>query len=187
LPALTGFQTRLIKMNSLFSGYRVSTIGLLLGLSSMGFAVGYLQMHLGLMPCNLCVLDRGVVISLCAVFALALIYQPSEKGRKVYATVATLLSATGIAICARHIWLQNLPEGDIPECGPGFWYMLETMPFSGFLHKIFNASGQCADIQGTFLGLSIPEWTLALFVVFLILSLIMFFTRARVRDTLGHA
>jgi len=173
-------------MNSLFSGYRVSTIGLLLGLSSMVFAVGYLQTHLGLMPCNLCVLDRGVVISLCAVFALALIYQPTETGRKVYAVVAALLSATGIAISARHLWLQNLPAEEAVNCGPGFWYMLDTMPFAGFLDKIFNSTGECSDIQGTFLGLSIPGWTLVLFVVFLILSLIMFFTRARVRDTLGH-
>ena len=163
-------------MTSLLSGRSISTIGLFLGITSMAFAIGYLQMVQGLPPCPLCILDRGVVIGLCAVFLIALIHNPIRLGRKMYATLAALLSLTGIGICARHIWLQNLPKDQVPECGAGFWYMLDTMPALGFLDTILNGSGECADIQWQFLGLSIPELTLILFVVFLLLSLAMFFT-----------
>jgi len=135
-------------MTRLLSGRSISTIGLFLGITSMAFAIGYLQMVQGLPPCPLCILDR----------------------------LAALLSLTGIGICARHIWLQNLPKDQVPECGAGFWYMLDTMPALGFLDTILNGSGECADIQWQFLGLSIPELTLILFVVFLLLSLAMFFT-----------
>jgi len=168
-------------MNTLFSGRSISVIGLVLGITSMVFAVGYLQMVEYLAPCPLCILDRAVVIGLCVVFLIALIHNPIKLGRKIYASLATLLSLIGIGICARHIWLQNLPEDEVPECGAGFWYMLDTMPVLGFLDTILNGSGECADIQWQFLGLSIPELTLILFVVFLLLSLTMFFTGGRIQ------
>ena len=166
-------------MNNFFSGRSVSLMGLGLGIISMVFAIGYLQMVEYLAPCSLCILDRAVVIGLCIVFALALLHNPRRTGRKIYATLAALLSLTGIGICARHIWLQHQPKGDVPECGPGFWHMLENMPFKSFLDTIFNSTGDCADIQWQFLGLSLPELTLILFVVFLLLSLAMFSTTGR--------
>lgn len=154
-------------------------MGLILGIAAMVFAVGYLQMVEYLAPCSLCILDRAVVIGLCVVFTLALVHNPVAAGRKVYAALATLLSLTGIGIAARHVWLQHQPKEEAPECGPGFWHMLENMPFKSFLDKIFNSTGDCADIQWQLLGLSLPAWTLVLFVVFLMLSLAMFFTSGR--------
>lgn len=166
-------------MNSIFSGRSVSLMGLALGIISMVFAIGYLQMIEYLAPCSLCILDRAVVIGLCVVFGLALLHNPVRTGRKIYATLAGILSLTGIGICARHIWLQNQPKGEAPECGAGFWHLFETMPLMSFFDTIFNSTGDCADIQWQFLGLSLPEWTLVLFVVFLLLSLAMFFTTGR--------
>jgi disulfide bond formation protein DsbB len=162
----------------MFTSRVISTSGLLLAVASMAFAVGYLQMVEYLEPCPLCVLDRAVVIGLGVVFLLALLHNPRKTGRRIYAALATVLSITGIAICWRHIWLQNLPPDQVPECGAGFWYMLDSMPFAQFLDTILNGSGECADIQWQFLGFSIPEWTLVLFVVFLGLSLLLFFSRS---------
>lgn len=169
-------------MNTLFAGRSVSAIGLILGIASMAFAVGYLQMIEYLAPCSLCILDRAVVIGLCFVFAIALIHNPVGAGRKVYAVLAGLLSLTGIGICLRHLWLQSQPPGGAPECGPGFWHMLENMPFKAFLDNIFNSTGDCADIQFQLLGLSLPAWTLILFVVFFFLSLAMFATSGASRS-----
>jgi len=87
-----------------------------------------------------------------------------------------LRTGTGIGICLRHIWLQNLPPDQVPECGAGFWYMLDSMPLLQFMDTILNGSGECADIQWSFLGFSIPEWTLLLFIVFLIISVALFFS-----------
>ena len=166
-------------MNKLFSGRTASAIGLLLSITSMVFAVGYLQMIEYLAPCSLCIFDRAVVIGLGVVFTIALIHNPIRIGRKIYATLAILLSLTGIGICARHLWLQSLPAGDAPGCGAGLSYMIETMPFKDVLNTVFNSTGSCSDIQFKFLGLSLPALTLILFVVFLLLSLVMFFTAGR--------
>jgi disulfide bond formation protein DsbB len=43
--------------------------------------------------------------------------------------------------------------------------MLETLPFSETLSIVMMGDGNCAETMWTFLGLSIPEQTLALFVV----------------------
>ena len=166
-------------MNNFFSGRTIGLMGLILGIGSMAFAVGYLQMIEYLAPCSLCILDRAVVIGLCLTFLLTLIHNPIAIGRKIYASIAVLLSLTGIGICARHLWLQNQPPNSAPECGPGFWQNLKDMPFKSFLDKIFNSTGDCADIQFQLLGFSLPAWTLVLFVIFLLLSLAMFFTSGR--------
>ena len=112
------------------------------------------------------------------IFLLCWLQNPGKTGQRVYGGVASLASLTGIGICLRHIWLQNLPADQVPECGAGFWYMMDTMPMLQFMDTILNGSGECADIQWQFLGFSIPEWTLVLFVVFLAISIVlMFFAR----------
>jgi disulfide bond formation protein DsbB len=156
----------------------VSTAGLLLAIAAMVFAVGYLQMIEYLEPCPLCVLDRMVVIALGVVFFICLLHNPARTGRRIYGGLAALLSLTGIAICLRHIWLQNLPADQVPECGAGFWYMLESMPLLQFMDTILNGSGECAEIHWQFLGFSIPEWTLVLFVVFFLISISLIFSRS---------
>ncbi len=153
----------------------ISLTGILLAIVSMVFAVGYLQLMQQLEPCPLCILDRAVVIGLGVFFLLALIHHPAITGRRIYAAITAILSATGIAICARHIWLQNLPEDQVPECGAGFWYMLDSMPFTSFLDTILNGSGECADIQWQFAGFTLPEATMGVFIVFLLLSVALWF------------
>ena len=161
---------------------KISSAGVLLAIVSMLFAVVYLQMIQYLDPCPLCILDRGVVIALGVVFFLALLHNPAGWGNRVYGGLGLLFSATGIAICARHIYLQNLPADKVPDCGAGFWFMLDgvrqnQMPFSRFLDTILNGSGECADIQWQFLGFTLPEATMGVFIVFALLSLALFFVR----------
>ena len=155
----------------MFTTRKISAAGFLLTVVSMVFAVGYLQIIKQLEPCPLCILDRGIVIALGIVFLIALVHNSSGWGNRAYGTLALLLSATGVAVFARHIWLQNLPPDQAPDCGAGFWYMLDALPMTQFLDTILNGSGECADIQWQFSGFTLPEVTLGLFVVFALLAL----------------
>ncbi len=76
------------------------------------------------------------------------------------------------------VWLQGLPEDLVPACGPSLEYMLETFPLAETLSLIMMGDGNCADIQWTFLGLSIPEQTLLLFVVMVAIAAYQFLRRA---------
>ena len=139
---------------------------------SMGFAL-YLQHIEGLEPCPLCIFQRMVVIVLGAVSIVALVHNPAGWGRRAYFGTALALSAAGAALAARHVWIQTFPE--IAECGPGLGDMLERFPLTEVFSKVLRGTGDCADILWTFLGLSIPGWTLIVFTLFLLISLFLCF------------
>jgi disulfide bond formation protein DsbB len=49
--------------------------------------------------------------------------------------------------------------------------MLENLPFQDTLSIVLAGDGNCAEIDWTFLGFSIPEQTLAVFCVAMLVSL----------------
>ena len=156
----------------MFSYRTLAFIGLVICITAMLFAVLYLENTLYLDPCPLCILDRVVIIALGVIFFIAWLHGPRTIFTKVYGLLGIVLSSIGIALASRHIWLQNLPKDQVPECGPDLYYMLETLPIFDVLKKTLTGSGSCADISWTFANLTIPEQTLILFVILLILSVI---------------
>ncbi len=129
----------------------------------IGFAL-YLQYVKYQDPCPLCMVQRVIFIAIAAVFLVAMAHDPKRLGERVYAALLTLLSLSGIAIAARHIWIQNLPKDQVPACGPGLDYMLETMPLSNVLKQLMHGSGECAEKGWTFLTLGIPEWSMLCYI-----------------------
>lgn len=129
----------------------------------MSFAL-YAQHHLYLDPCPLCVFQRMAVIGIGILFLIAALHNPTGWGRRVNAMLIGLVAAGGAAVAGRHVWLQNLPADEVPACGPGFDYLMESFPLSEALGMIFKGSGECAEIHWQFLGLSMPGWTLIWFV-----------------------
>jgi disulfide bond formation protein DsbB len=123
----------------------------------------YLQHVLRLDPCPLCIFQRIFVILLGVVMLVAAVHDPRGVGRRVYGALVMLLSVLGVAVAGRHVWLQHLPADQVPECGPGLEYMLNAFPLTEALSMVFRGSGECAEVQWTFLTLSIPEWTLIVF------------------------
>lgn len=125
----------------------------------MAYAL-YAEHVLLLMPCPLCVFQRMAVISLGAVFLVAALHNPAATGRRVYAGLVLLAGGAGAIVAGRHVWLQNLPPDEVPSCGPGFDYIIDSFPLSEALSLIFSGSGECASIDWQFLGLSMPAWVL---------------------------
>lgn len=125
----------------------------------MGFGL-YLQYIKHQDPCPLCMVQRVIFIAILVVYALAMLHGPKRTGERLYAALITLLALSGVAVAARHIWIQHLPPDQVPACGPGLDYMLETMPMSNVLKELLHGSGECAAHGWTFLTLGIPEWSL---------------------------
>jgi disulfide bond formation protein DsbB len=157
---------------------RITNItGLLICISAMLFAILYLENVLYLDPCPFCIMDRVLIVSMGVIFLLAALHNPGRTGQRVYGAINLLLIITAIGVAGRHIWLQYLPADKVPECGAGLEFMLETMPLNDVLAKVLKGSGSCADVQWTFMGLSIPEQTMLLFIGFLVLILIQLFRK----------
>lgn len=143
----------------------------LLAVISMLFARVYLQAYVGLEACPLCMSQRVFVVLWGVIALLAAVHNPQATGRRVYAALCCVAAWAGAAVAARHVWLQHLPADLVPACGPSLDYMLENLPFQDTLSIVLAGDGNCAEIDWTFLGFSIPEQTLAVFCVAMLVSL----------------
>jgi len=144
----------------------------------MAYAL-YVQYGLMLMPCPLCVFQRLATIALGIVFLLAALHDPAGWGRRVYAVLIALVAACGAGVAGWHVRIQHLPPEAVPACGPGFDYIIDSFPLADALRMIFTGSGECADIDWLFLGLSMPAWVLACFVVLLAFGLVVNLARKK--------
>ena len=138
---------------------------LLIGFALYNQYVDYLD------PCPLCIFQRVVFIVMGIIALLAAIHNPKRLGQQVYTWLIVACAGVGGAIAGRHVWLQGLPPDQVPECGPGLNYMLENFPITEVLSTVLRGSGSCAEVLWTFLGLSMPKWTLIWYAVLGLLTL----------------
>ena len=129
----------------------------------MSYAL-YAQHIVGLEACPLCILQRVAMIALGLVFAAAALHAPVGAGARAYAVLGALAALTGLGISGWHVRIQNLPPAEVPACGPGFDYLMDAFGWLGGLRMIFTGSGECAVVNWTFLGLSMPAWVFVWFV-----------------------
>lgn len=138
--------------------------GLTIGLfCSSLLAFGYyLQYVVGLEPCPLCIIQR-VCYALTAIFGFLLAAFPIRI--RLFGSLGILSTLLGAGTATRQVWLQHLPKEDVPACGPGLSYMLETFPLNDVIKELLEGSGECANVSWTFLSFSLGEWSLLVFIV----------------------
>ena len=132
----------------------------------------YFQFVEELEPCPLCISQRIAILFTGIVFLIASIHNPQAKVLTIYSILGAFTALIGSGISIRHVWIQNLPADEVPECGPGLSYVFDNFPLIDTLKLMFNGSGECADILWTFLGLSIPAWTFVAFLGLASLSIL---------------
>jgi disulfide bond formation protein DsbB len=135
----------------------------------VGFGL-YLQHGKGLEPCPMCVLQRYAFVAIAAIALIAALHDPRITGRRIYGAVLALAAATGGSIAIRHVYLEHNPS-PVHDCGADFGYMIESFPLADLLPMIFKGTGDCTKVPWRFLGLSIAEWALIWFTIFLIAAI----------------
>lgn len=135
----------------------------------IGYAL-FAQYVLGLEACPLCIFQRVAFISGAAVFLAAALHAP--RNARAYGLVALAANATGGAIAARHVYIQNLPADQVPACGPGLDYLMDAFPLMDMLTLVLTGSGECADVVWSFIGLSMPAWALVWFLILSALAIV---------------
>lgn len=140
----------------------------------MSFALFFLQRYMGFTPCPLCVFQRIGLMVMGGFALMAALFNPKSMFIKLALWLASLAGigwATGVA--ARHVWLQHLPADQVPSCGPGLDYWLDTLPMQQVLNEVLAGSGECASVDWRFLGLSIPEQSLIFFSLLLLVHALL--------------
>lgn len=135
-------------------------------LASFGLVVLALviQTQYKLEPCPLCISQRIVLMGLGILFLIAAIHNPQKPtGVKLYALLHILTALGGAGIAIRHWYLQVHKDEMLVDCGVGFDYMFDNFPLKKALTLVFRGTGDCAAIDWTFLGLSIPQLALIAF------------------------
>jgi len=146
----------------------------IMAIIGMSFALFYLQRHLGLSPCPLCIFQRVGLIVMGGFALISALFNPKSKVIRLLLWLGSLVGiGWATAVAARHVWLQHLPADQVPSCGPGLNYWLDTLPILQVFEEVFAGSGECASVDWTFMGLSIPEQSLILFSVLLIVHVLI--------------
>jgi disulfide bond formation protein DsbB len=134
-------------------------------------------------PCPMCIFQRilfliiGIIAMVAAVSA-----RWSKKSVPVFSVLGLLVAAVGVYTAGKQSWMQWHPlEGS--SCGrdDDFYTMVERMPMRDWLPTIFKGTGDCANIDWTFLGLSIANWSFIAFVCCIIALLLMLFKGGKLR------
>lgn len=156
-------ETFVLDINSLLPGVRPTNFILALGCAGL-IGVGLIfQYVVGLAPCALCITQRVFIIAVGLLAAVAAVAGFSGLGRRICAGLGVLMAVIGGCFSIRQLWLQSLPEDQVPACGPSLGYMLENFPLGQAFNLLLQGDGNCADTLWTFLGVSIPGWTLVAF------------------------
>ncbi len=125
-------------------------------------------------PCPLCLTQRiGFLLAGLMAF-IALIENP---GRPIYTVLVALSSLAGAGFSLRQIYLQSLPPGQAPACGPGLDYMIDVFPASEVLRAMTLGTGDCAAVDWSLLGLSMAGWALLGFIAVIALAVSPFVLR----------
>jgi len=140
-------------------------------LALLGFGL-YLQHVVGLEPCPMCIVQRYALVLVAVVAGLFCWF----RGRGALmggALVVVLLAGFGAFVAARQSFLQWYPP-EMYSCGRDFYGMIETFPLKRAIPMIFKGGGDCTQIDWTFLGLSIANWSFLNFLLIGVLALALF-------------
>ena len=155
----------------------------------LGFVVSFglvalalvIQTRYQLEPCPLCISQRIVFMVIGALFLAAAIQNSSKVFFvKAYALLQMLAALGGAGVAIRHWWLQVHKDEMLVDCGVGFDYMFENFPLEKALTLVFKGTGDCAAIDWTFLGFSIPQLALISFVGFVVYAALV--AKARLKS-----
>lgn len=124
------------------------------------------QFQMGVEPCPKCIFQRIAFIAMGVVFLVGGLHNPGRTGRRIHASLVAIAAAVGAVIAVRHLYVQLGPHDPLMGgCGPGLNYLLDAFPVTEAIKKAFMATGDCGEISWTFLGLTMPGWTLICFIL----------------------
>src|SRR5690554_5103447 len=147
----------------MFSHRKVFLLIFLACVASMLIAA-YMEHVMGLEPCPLCITQRAFVILVGLIALIAFLHNPARIGQRVYGILGILAAVIGGSFSSRQLWLQSLPEDQVPACGPGLSYMFDVYPFLEALEVLLRGDGNCAKVDWSLFGISIAGWTLVAFI-----------------------
>lgn len=130
-------------------------IAMLASLAILAFAF-FLEYVMGMEPCPLCWLQRGVFMALAGVAVLGMLLSKVHAARWPLVALFSAVALVGIGIAMRHIYIKMNPEA--ASCGMDVETLLAFMPLGQAIMQMLQGSADCATAADV-LGIPLPVWT----------------------------
>ena len=155
----------MISFLSSLNNRNINLICALICVSSLLIAKFYFEDYLGLEPCYLCITQRAFIAMAGLLFFIWAIHDPKRLGARIYALLVLAATSAGAYFSSKQLYLQSLPEEQVPQCGPPVDYLFETFSNFEVITMLLRGDGNCARIQWEFLSITMPGWVLLIFIV----------------------
>lgn len=133
----------------------------------------YFQYAKGMEPCPLCLVQRYCIMILLMLGLSGLCLNTMKRGR-VIAMLQIIFSASGLFFAGRQLWLQSSLSDAPAACMPGLDILFQYMPWQDILHAFFWGAGECADVNWTWMGLSMAAWSAVYFLTMMIAGFVLY-------------
>jgi disulfide bond formation protein DsbB len=125
-------------------------------------------------PCPLCITQRICFMCLGVFFLIAAFVKPASIFGKLLVLMQLIAALVGAFWAIRHWYLQSHKGEIVADCGVGIDYMFQNFPLKKAFMLVFKGTGDCAAIDWTFLGLSLPQLGLIAFITFAVYAVCLF-------------
>jgi len=162
-----------------FSTNKKNIFGFLTLFSIFLIAAAYYFQHVvGLKPCFLCIVQRIAVIFIgLSSFVLYLSEIKFNFSKYLAYPIYIGASVLGLFSAIRQMYMQRFPDPYV-SCGSGYEYILENNSIAKSIPQLFMATGNCSEVDWSFIGLSMAEWMIPIFIGYIIVVLYILFKKA---------
>ncbi len=165
-------------------GSQERRVWLLLGITAFFLALSsiYFQHVMLLQSCVMCIYER------CAIFgilgsSIVGVLAPKTPLRYVSIVLWIYSAGQGVQFSWKHTMMQ-LHSSALSTCN-FFITFPSWLPLDRWLPMLFQASSNCENRQWTYFSLTIPQWLLGIFFIYIVIAVIMLvaqFVRIRRSD-----
>lgn len=147
---------------------RIFTLVFLACIAILGFAL-YLQHVERLYPCPWCIVQRLLFIAVGLISLVAALHRAGPLVATVYAMLGAATAVGGAVAAGYHIYLQADDTRAKACAGSVVERFLDTTDVGSWIPPLLQYDGPCTLAPWSFLGLSIPEWSLVCFIALAVL------------------
>ena len=90
---------------------------------------------------------------------------------RIFSFITACLSAIGIGLTGRQVWLEHLPPSEVPSCTASLERLFDMYPIFEALRQVLTTAGECGVVLMRIFGLSLAQWSLVIFEILFLISL----------------
>lgn len=131
----------------------------------------YFQHGMGLNPCVMCIYERLALFAILVAGVLGVLFPRIAFMRWIALLLGLYGAIKGLLLAIQHTDYQLNPA-PWNQCSP-FVEFPETLPLNKWFPNVFEATGVCSDVLWSLWGLSMAQWLIAIFAVYLMIFIII--------------